>query len=134
MSNLELQIDDVVYSGTKGEVQGLFKAEAAAGRLRIFGWAFAQERAVAAIEVLADGKVVATAETGIPRPDVGEQFDGIPAAATSGFEVVVEAEGEGRSELEVEAVTGSGDRHALGRLEVSVLVGEGAGELRQDGA
>ncbi|HEV2857198.1 MAG TPA: hypothetical protein VGW80_02210 [Solirubrobacterales bacterium] len=118
MSNLELQIDEVVYLETNGGVRGLFKAEAAADRLRIFGWAFAQEGPVAAIEVVAEGNVVATAQTGIPRPDVAERFDGSSAAATSGFEVIVEADGEGRSALEVEAVLDAGDRHALGRVEV----------------
>jgi hypothetical protein len=130
MSNLELQVADVVYVETKGDVQGLFKAEAAASRLRIFGWAFAQEDKVSAIEVVAEGNVVAAAEPVIPRPDVGERFAGVPAAATSGFEVIVEAEGEGRSELAVEAVLSTGDRHALGRVEVLAMVREGSGDRR----
>ena len=100
-----------------------------ADRLRIFGWAFSMEDLVAAIEILAAGDVVATAKTGISRPDVGDRFAGISSAANSGFEVTVAADGEGRSELEVEAVLASGERCALGRIEVSATVGQMSGEV-----
>lgn len=131
MNSTEIEIADVRYAAMEGGLQGFFRAEARADRLRIFGWAFARDDLVSVIEVHAAGEVVATAKTGISRPDVGDRFEDVAAAADSGFDVTVEADGEGRSELEVEAVVASGDRHPLGTIAVSATAGRASGELRQ---
>jgi hypothetical protein len=100
---------------------GYFKVKETSGnRLQIVGWAFADHAAVSAVEVIAEGKPVASTAPATPRPDVAEAFPQSPSSLTSGFQLEIEASGSGRSELGVEAVIAGGDRHSLGTLTVDV--------------
>lgn len=126
MTDAEIQVEDVSHEEPEG-MSGYFKVKGTSGnRLQIVGWAFADHAAVSAVEVLAEGKPVASATPGTPRPDVAETFPHSPSSLTSGFELEIEATGSGRSELEVEAVMAGGDRHSLGALIVEVSQARGS--------
>jgi len=117
----EIRIEDVVHVEPAG-MTGYFKVKDTLGdRLRIVGWAFGEEAAVTAVELVSTGRTVATVAPDTPRPDVAETFPESPASLVSGFELEIEAQGSGRSELQVEAVTADGTRHDLGSLLVTVL-------------
>jgi hypothetical protein len=121
MSTAAVDIENVVNAPAGGVLQSYFKVKETVGnQIRIVGWAFAEGAGVASIEVRVKEEVVAFAAPRVPRPDVAELFPGIEAAGQSGFELTLEAQGSGRSELEVEAVLSGGDRQALGRIEVMV--------------
>jgi len=121
MSAAEIEVEDVLHEEPEGDCFGYFKIKEASGnRLQIVGWAFAEGQAVRAVEVLAEESVVATAVPAVPRPDVAELFPQTPASLVSGFEVEIEADGHGRSELAVVAVMENEERHSLGSLTLGV--------------
>ena len=55
------------------------------GDLFVSGWAVCAV-GIATIGVRLDGEVVGNAELGLPRPDVGERYPGVPQASNSGFQ------------------------------------------------
>jgi hypothetical protein len=121
MNTAAVDIENVVNTPANGVVQAYFKVKEATGnQVRIVGWAFAEGSDVASIEVKAKDEVVGVATPHILRPDVAELFPGTEGAGHSGFEITLEANGSGRSELEVEAVMTGGERQALGRIAVMV--------------
>jgi hypothetical protein len=127
MTAAEIEVEEVFHEQAEAGLFGYFKVKEATGnRLRIVGWAFAEHQAVSKVEVVVARKVVATAVPGTPRPDVAELFPQMPSSLTSGFEIEIEANGGGRSELAVEAVTESGERRSLGTLTVAVNAGSGS--------
>jgi hypothetical protein len=131
MNNVELEIEEVVHNSPDGDLNGYFKVKEATGnRLRLVGWAFAEGTSVSAIEVRADQRTVAEAVPGIRRDDVADLYPGVGSAATSGFEVIIEAHGSGRSDLAVEALLLGGERKTLGRVAVVVRTRKPSGELR----
>lgn len=120
MTDAEIQVEDVLHEEPEG-MSGYFKVKGTSGnRLQIVGWAFADHAALAAVEVVSEGKAVARTTPGTPRPDVAETFPQSPSSLTSGFEIEIEATGSGLSALEVEAVMADGDRHLLGTVFVDV--------------
>ena len=54
------------------------------GQLLVAGWVVCAT-GISAIEVRLDDEVVGEAELGLPRPDVAQEYDGIPQARYSGF-------------------------------------------------
>lgn len=54
------------------------------GTLQVVGWAVCAA-GLREIAIELDGKPVGTAELGLPRPDVGEEFADIPSAESAGF-------------------------------------------------
>jgi hypothetical protein len=125
MTGPEIKVEGVTHEEPEG-MYGYFKVKETVGdRVQIVGWAFADHEAVAAVEVLAGGEVVATTVPANPRPDVAETFPQSPSSLTSGFDIEMEASGSGRSELEVEAVMAGGHRHPLGTLSVVVSLPRG---------
>ena len=125
MSETEIQIEGVSIAALAGDLQGHFKVKAVeAGQICIVGWAFARYGHVALIEVCAEGAAVASATPRLRRPDVREAHPSVDAAGTSGFELVVEAQGSGRSNLEIQAVLMDGARHTLGWISVLVASGD----------
>jgi putative NADH-flavin reductase len=131
MTNVELKIEEEVHDSPDGDLNGYFKVKEATGnRLRLVGWAFAEGTSVSAIEVRANQRTVAEAVPRIRRDDVANLYAGVDSAATSGFEVIIEAHGSGRSDLDVEALLADGERKALGRITVVVRARKPSGELR----
>jgi len=61
--------------------------------VEIGGWALGREEAVAAVEVLHEGEVLARAEVDQPRADIGAAFPEIESAGKAGFLVEVETGG-----------------------------------------
>jgi hypothetical protein len=121
MTPSEIEVEGVVHEQPAEGFFGYFKVKEAIGdRLRIVGWAFAEAEVVSEVEVVVARKVVATALPATPRPDVAELYPQTPSSLTSGFEIEIEAQGGGRSELAVVAVTGGGERFSLGTVTVDV--------------
>lgn len=121
MNGTEVQVEEISLASPASDLQGHFKVKAVeAARIWIFGWAFARYGHVALIEVSAEGATIANTVPRLRRPDVGKAFPAVDAACTSGFEVAVEAQGSGRSNLEVQAVLMDGARHTLGWISVLV--------------
>jgi hypothetical protein len=58
------------------------------GDLFVSGWAVCAV-GIAAISVRLDGEVLGNAELGLPRPDVGERYPGVPEASNAGFRLRV---------------------------------------------
>jgi len=121
MSAAEIQVERVSLATLDGDVQGHFKvSDAEDGTLQIVGWAFSRYGYVSSIEIRAGESMVASTVPRIQRPDVQERFPAVDAAATSGFALAIEAQGAGRSNLEVIAVLTEGARHSLGQVDVLV--------------
>jgi hypothetical protein len=131
MSQVELDIVGLSYAPAEVDLRGYFNAVVSGGRLRVSGWCIHRQQPVYAVEIVAADAVIATTNTGIERPDVRDLFPDLPAAGTSGFEILVEAGGEGDSELEVEAVTADEARHPLGRIDVAVKAQARSNGLRE---
>jgi hypothetical protein len=121
MTDTEIQVEKVSPAGTDGDLNGHFNVKGIVdNKLQIVGWAFARYGYVSAIEVKSQGMMVANTVPRLRRPDVGEAFPAVDAAGTSGFQLVIEAQGEGRSTLEIEAVLSDGARLPLGSIAVCV--------------
>lgn len=56
----------------------------------IGGWALGREEAVSAVEVAHGDAVLARAEVGQPRPDIGDAYPDAEGAGNAGFEIEVE--------------------------------------------
>jgi hypothetical protein len=85
----------------------------------VAGWALARSGAPERVEVRrAGGGVVAAAEAGRPRPDIGELHPDVPGADACGFRVLVDALGlPAVFGADVVAVWPDGAEVAVGRLE-----------------
>jgi hypothetical protein len=130
MKETEIQIEGIALAPLADDLQGHFKVKAVeAAQICIVGWAFARYGHVALVEVRAESTVVANTVPRLRRPDVSEAFPAVDAAGTSGFEVAVEAQGSGRSSLEVQVALIDGARHTLGWI--NVLVAPGSHSERQ---
>jgi hypothetical protein len=57
----------------------------------LVGWALAEAAPLTRVEVLQEGRVVAEAELGEPRPDIGKAFAAVAHAGECGFRVPVSA-------------------------------------------
>jgi hypothetical protein len=88
--------------------------------LKIVGWAVGKEAPVGAVEVLADGHVVATAPVEIERPGIASAYEKVPGAERAGFRLVVQGSGEGRHDLEVRGVLADGARAPIGAIELEI--------------
>jgi hypothetical protein len=90
------------------------------GPLKIIGWAIGKGKAVESVEVLASGKVVATAPLEIERPGIADAYAGMPGAERAGFRVIMQGSGEGRHELTVRAVLEGEERAAIGSIALEI--------------
>jgi hypothetical protein len=76
--------------------------------VEIGGWALGREEAVAAVEVVHAGEVLARTAIGRPRADIGAAYPDAEGAGTAGFEVEVEVgKLPARAELVVRVAIGS---------------------------
>ena len=90
------------------------------GALRLAGWVVPRGGSVGAVELIHEGRLVASAELGVERPGVAEVF-AAPAAERPGFRVGANLaalrEGE-ELELELRAVLEGGSRPQVGAVRV----------------
>lgn len=98
---------------------GAFRVKSSEGnRLELVGWALGAASEVKEIEVLAGGSVVGSAAPNIARADLAEEFPDRRSASTCGFEVALEALGNGESSLELRAILEDGTEVAMGEIRV----------------
>lgn len=90
------------------------------GPLRVVGWVVGDRAAVREIEVVSEHKIVGRALVDIPRPGVADRFTGVAGADKAGFDLKLEPNGRGISELLVTAVLDDGSRSAIGTIRVDV--------------
>lgn len=94
--------------------------EIEASPLKIIGWAIGKGKPVESVEVLAGGKVVATAPLEIERPGIADAYSGMPGADRAGFRVIMQGSGEGRHELTVRGVLEGEERVAIGSIALEI--------------
>jgi hypothetical protein len=117
----DLKVEDLSSALPTPELWGSFKVKGVAGnRLELIGWVLGRQSEVTRIEIVARGRVVATARPEKPRPEVAEQMPERPTAATSGFELMMEGSGKGKSVLELRAVLDDGTAAQMGQMRVVV--------------
>jgi hypothetical protein len=114
-----VQVEELKSELPNPDLWGSFKVKGAeGGRLELIGWALGTRNEVEKIEVVADGRVVASTSPRLPRAEVGREFPDRAQAAQCGFEVTIEAKGKGTSRLELRAVLDDGTEAAMGELRV----------------
>ena len=88
--------------------------------LRLAGWVVPEQLPLAAVDLVADERLVGRAEVGVERPGVAEAFDG-ELAASSGFRLasnLVALRSDTEAELVVRVVLGDGKRGDLGTVRL----------------
>lgn len=110
--------------GVEGWVEGVVGTPAAGGRVVVGGWAADRVAGapVTKVEVLLDGKVVATANLGVERPDVAKAI-GRDSYARAGWNAVIDLAGvaPGRHTVSAKAYGKDGNGVALdGTRDVDV--------------
>jgi hypothetical protein len=119
MTQAVIEIERIVPTPQAGDPTGHFKVNDVRGnRLELVGWALGRRMPVEAVVVVVDGETVASTALDILRPDVGRRFPEVAGAAASGFKLAIEAQGQGRSELEVQIVSPRSSPVSIGRLIV----------------
>lgn len=116
-----LRVEQVTRSVPNEHLRGDIQIDqVTGGRLELMGWAIGRRSPVMSIEILSKGAVVATTPTGVSRPDLAEAFPDESTAATAGYRIAIEAEGHGRSALELRALLADGSYPLLGQVVVEV--------------
>ena len=119
MKNDSVRVEDERSTVPNQSLWGALRVMSAEGsRLELVGWALGKGAEVSQIEVMADDQVVASARLTLARPDVAAQFPDRESAANCGFQVAMEAQGEGKSTLYVWATLSDGCRSPLGEIQV----------------
>jgi predicted SAM-dependent methyltransferase len=88
------------------------------GSLEILGWVVGRDARASEIEVIADGELIGRAPVNLARPDVGRRFERSPGSRSSGFRIVLKAQGEGVSELLLKAALEDGPRIPLWTIRI----------------
>jgi hypothetical protein len=128
----DLKVEDLASVLPAPELWGSFKVKGVEGnRLELIGWVLGRQSEVAKVEIVARGRVVATARPEKPRPEVAEQMPERPTAATCGFEIVMEGSGKGESVLELRAVLEDGTEAQMGQMRAVVPPQRWASLLRR---
>lgn len=119
MTEAGVKVDEVERAVPNDALRGDVQVERVVdNRLELLGWAIGRKSVVTTIEVLSKGNVVASTPTGVSRPDLAKVFPDEPAAPTAGFRLAIEAQGKGKSSLDVRVVLEDGTRAPLGKLRV----------------
>jgi hypothetical protein len=88
--------------------------------LRIVGWVLGEQSRAMEVEVIAGPAVVARAPVDVPRPGVAQSFPDYPGADAAGFDLTLEATGQGNGELRVDAIFENGTRATVGTIFVDI--------------
>jgi len=128
----DLKVENLTSALPAPELWGSFKVKGVEGnRLELIGWVLGRQTEVTRIEIVAGGRVVATARPEKPRPEVAEQMPERPTAATCGFEIMMEGRGKGESVLELRAVLEDGSAAKMGQMRAVVPAQRWASLLRR---
>jgi hypothetical protein len=119
MTKGAVQIEEVVSALPSADLWGDFKVSGVDGsRLDILGWTLGAATEVARVEVLAGRSVIASTTPSLARGDLAEKMPDRSSAATCGFQVTIEADGKGRSTLELRAVLEDETTVPMGKIQV----------------
>jgi hypothetical protein len=114
-----VQVEEVKSDLPSPDLWGSFKVkDSESSRLELIGWVLGARGDVSRVEIVADGRVVASTAPSLPRAEVGAEFPDRPTAANCGFEVTIEAKGKGTSRLTVQAVLEGGAEAPMGEVRV----------------
>jgi len=128
----DLKVEDLHSALPGAELWGSFKVKDVEGnRLELIGWVLGRHSEVTRVEIVARGRVVATARPEKPRPEVAEQMPERPTAATCGFEITMEGSGKGESLLELRAALEDGTEVQMGQMRAIVPPHRWASLLRR---
>lgn len=99
-----------VESGPKDLVKGRIRAHLAddRGSLTIQGWVIGRKSRAVAVEVMQGDTVVAKTDVNLKRPEIAEKFSDVSEAGTSGFQLTLEPEQQGETELMARAILEDG--------------------------
>jgi len=101
------------------EMWGAFTVNSTEGnRLEVLGWALGAKAEVERIEVLAKDVVVASTEPSLTRKELAEQFPDRESARNCGFRIEIEAQGKGKSTLQLRAVLEDEITVPMGQISV----------------
>jgi alginate O-acetyltransferase complex protein AlgJ len=115
-----IRIDEVSRSpAIDAHGRGNLAAAVDARGLTIHGWAFGGERAATDVEVAVGEEVLVRMPISIDRDDVAGEFDGVPAAARSGFMLSLRPRRSGSSRLLVRVLLDGREPVELGAVEAS---------------
>lgn len=119
VSDSDFEIVEMLHATPSEELKGHFRTESRGqGVLGLIGWALGARSRVRQVDVRCRGEVIAQTTPSLKRPDIAKAFDDRPDAGTSGFEILIESQGEGESRLTIEAQLEDGTTTTLGELRV----------------
>lgn len=114
-----VEVQELSSSLPTDQLWGAFRVKTTEGsRLKLVGWALGISAEVEAIQIVAQGAVVASTTARLPREDMAKRFPDRKAAADCGFELIIEARGKGESLLGLRAVLEGGTEVQMGEIRV----------------
>jgi predicted SAM-dependent methyltransferase len=113
-----VQISELIHSTPNEQLRGHFRVEDSEDGLKLIGWALGFDSPVTQVEVVAGDDIVARAPVVVERPDIAEAFPDAPGSETAGFQLVIEARGNGKSHLKIQAALENGEQAPFGELHV----------------
>jgi predicted SAM-dependent methyltransferase len=129
----EVQISELVHSTPNEQVRGHFRVERLESKLELVGWALGLDSPVVQVEVISGSQVVARTSPVVERPDIAQAFPEVTGAGTSGFQLVIEPSGKGKSHLRLQAALEDGQLAPLGAMEVTTSRARRGGFFRRGG-
>lgn len=127
-----LQVEGLSNVLPNDRLWGSFRVKGVAGsRLELIGWVLGIAEEVSKVEIVSEGAVIAATEPSLPRNEIAEQFPERKSAATCGFELTIEAQGRGKSRLELRAALEDGGEAPMGEVRVSTPGRRWAGIFRR---
>ncbi|MGN6201494.1 MAG: glycosyltransferase [Solirubrobacterales bacterium] len=128
-----VEVREVEIAPPRRDLRGFFLGVPQAGdeltdpELTLRGWVLAEREPALGVEVVHDGAVVARAPVELPRPEIAAAQEGLPHAATCGFEARVPlAAARGEVRLSVRAVLDPVHRAELATVTARVEPEAGA--------
>jgi hypothetical protein len=111
-----------------GRLQAVHKG----GDLTIQGWVIGHNSLPVELELVDEGDfLIASTTISELRLDIAKAFPDVPEAGSSGFRLLLSAEGTGRSEIHARVRFSDGSRSTLGRLETNLSVESRRGWIRR---
>jgi hypothetical protein len=118
-SDPSVRVEDVRLAVPSGDLFGHLRVKSVEGsRLELLGWALGARSEVNRIEVVVDGSVVASTTPTIDRPDVDKGFPDRDDSLRCGFDIALDATGDGETGLQLRAVLSDGTQAPLADLRV----------------